>query len=79
MKRIAIIALAALIATPAMANKGRSAATSMDAAAASQQADGTKDKGPQKTCRTYQTTGSHAKPERLCMTREEWRKFDDGE
>jgi hypothetical protein len=79
MRRIALIALAALIATPAMANKGKSQATMPDATASSQQATTTGDKAPQKTCRTYQTTGSHAKPERLCLTKDEWRKFEDGQ
>ena len=78
MRRIALIALAALIATPALANKGKSQAMTADSTASSQQA-ATGDKAPQKTCRTYQTTGSHAKPERLCLTKEEWRKFDDGQ
>ncbi|HEX5181514.1 MAG TPA: hypothetical protein VFW19_00040 [Allosphingosinicella sp.] len=78
MKRIALIALAAMIATPALASKGRSQTAPPDATASSEQT-ASADKTERKTCRTYQTTGSHAKPERLCMTREEWRKFDDGE
>jgi uncharacterized protein YdeI (BOF family) len=78
MRRIALIALVALIATPAMAHKGKSAASTTEATA-SDQAAPTKDKAPQKTCRTYEMTGSHAKPERLCLTKDEWRKFDDGQ
>ena len=76
MRRIAVIALAAMIASPALAAKGKSDAQATDAS--SQQAPA-KDKSAQKTCRTYETTGSHAKPERLCMTRDEWRKFDDNQ
>lgn len=80
MKSIALIAAAALIATPALANKGRSAATTPDAtAASSQSATPNGEKAPQKTCRTYQTSGTHMKPERLCLTKEEWRKFDDNQ
>ena len=30
-----------------------------------------------KTCRTYQNTVSRMKSERLCLTKEEWRKFED--
>jgi hypothetical protein len=78
MRSIALIALAALIATPALANKGKSQAGTPEATASSQ-TEVTTDKAPQKTCRTYQTTGSHAKPERLCMTKDEWRKFDDNQ
>ena len=33
-------------------------------------------KGERKICKTFQTTGSHARPERLCMTRAQWKEFD---
>ena len=33
-------------------------------------------KSERKICKTFNTTGSHAKPERLCMTRAEWKEFD---
>ena len=75
MRCIALISLAALIATPALADKGKSQTGTSEAGASSEQAAPAK--APQKTCRTYETTGSHAKPERLCLTKDEWRKFDD--
>jgi hypothetical protein len=79
MKSIALIAAAALIATPALANKGRSAASTPEATAAAPDAAPAKDKSQEKTCRTYQASGTHMKPERLCLTKEEWRKFDDNQ
>jgi hypothetical protein len=79
MRCIALVALSALIATPALANKGKSEAGTAKVGTSSQQAAPTRDKADQKTCRTYETTGTHAKPERLCMTKDEWRRFDDGQ
>jgi hypothetical protein len=79
MRCIALIALAALVATPALAGKGKSEVATPDANAASQQAPAATAKPPQKSCRSYQTTGTHARPERLCLTKEEWRKFDDAQ
>ena len=43
---------------------------------ASNQQDAASDKTEKKTCRSYQTSGTRMKPERLCLTKEEWRKFD---
>ena len=79
MRRIALIAIAALIATPALANKGKSDAATPEAATLSQHVAPSTDKAAQKTCRSYQTTGTHAKPERLCLTKDEWRRFDENQ
>lgn len=76
MRHLALIALAALIATPALANKGKSQSTTPDATAASQQT-GVAAKPERKTCRTFNNTVSRTKIERLCLTREQWEKFDE--
>ena len=76
MRRIALLALAALIATPAMADKGKSQSTTPEATASSEQPAPAAKPEP-KTCRTFENTVSRMKAERLCMTREEWKKFDE--
>ena len=77
MRRIALIALTALIATPALAGKGKSETGTSDATATmpAQAASGAK--AEQKICRRYENTVSRMKAETLCLTKEEWRKFDD--
>ena len=70
MSRIVTAAAAAaiaLLATPAFAksqNEGDAAAT------------GTKAKSDRKICRTFDNTASRLKREKVCLTREQWRKFD---
>jgi hypothetical protein len=80
MTRQALLAAAAfaMIATPALADRGRSEAAAQDTSATAAQAptDATP-KAERKTCRTFQNTASRMKSERLCLTREEWRKFED--
>jgi hypothetical protein len=83
MKRTLLIAPAALLAlfaTPALADRGRSEAAASEAAA--QTADATPDgkaKAEPKICKTFQNTASRLKAERLCLTKDEWRKFDDAQ
>ena len=83
MTRQALLAAAAaftMIATPALAERGHSseaATTEVAATAPTQAAPAPDAKAEKKTCRTYQNTASRMKSERLCLTREEWRKFDD--
>jgi hypothetical protein len=80
MTRQALLAAAAaltMIATPALAERGRSSeAATTEAATAPAQASPDA-KAEKKTCRTFQNTVSRMKSERLCLTREEWRKFED--
>ncbi len=76
MRCIAPIALAALIATPALAAKGRAEANAPDAVAATSQ-EAPAAKADPKICRRYENTASRMRAERLCLTREEWRKFDE--
>jgi hypothetical protein len=33
-------------------------------------------KGDRKICKTFHMSGSHARSERLCMTRAQWKEFD---
>ena len=82
MTRQALLAAAAaftMIATPALAERGHSSeAASTETAMAPTQATPAADaKAEKKTCRTYQNTVSRMKSERLCLTKEEWRKFED--
>ena len=62
-------AIAMVAGTPAVAAKGSQAA---QAAAASTAQAG----GERKTCRYIDNTESRTKRERLCFTKEEWKKFD---
>jgi hypothetical protein len=61
-------ALALVAGTPAFAAKsqGESVSGGSDAKA----------KSERKTCRTFDASESRMKRTRLCLTREEWRKFD---
>ena len=83
MKRTILIAPAAvlaMLATPAWADRGRSEAAATEAAA--QAADASPDakaKAEPKICKTFQNTASRMKSERLCLTKDEWRKFDDNQ
>lgn len=65
-------ALALIAGAPAHAAKNESAR----ALAAADSAAGAKAKAERKTCRYFDNTASRMKRERLCMTREEWKKFD---
>ena len=40
---------------------------------------GTKVKGERKTCRMFDNTATRLKRERLCLTREQWKKFEEAE
>lgn len=82
MTRQALLAAAAaltMIATPALAATGRAAeaATSESASASGQASPNADAKGDKKTCRRYENTVSRMKAEKLCLTRDEWRKFDE--
>ena len=63
-------ALALAAGTPAVAAKGSQG----DQVAG---ASDVKAKGERKICRTYDASESRMKRTKLCLTREEWRKFDD--
>jgi hypothetical protein len=82
MTRQALLAAAAaftMIATPALAERGHSseAATTEAATAPTQAAPDAGTKAEKKTCRTFQNTVSRMKSERVCLTREGWRKFEE--
>ena len=64
-------ALALIAGAPALA-----AAKSQDAQPAAGEGGGAKAKNERKTCRTYVSTQSRTKVHKLCLTREEWKKFD---
>ena len=66
-------ALALIAGAPAFAAK-----TQTERALAS--ADGATDakaKDERKTCRVFDNSASRMKRERLCLTREQWKKFDE--
>jgi hypothetical protein len=82
MTRQALLAAAAaltMIATPALADRGHAseAATSEAAATSAQASTEATPKAERKTCRTYRYSETRVKSEKLCLTREEWRKFDE--
>ena len=60
-------ALALIAATPAFAAKGQS-----ESAAGS----GAKSKKERKICRSFDNSASRMKAEKLCLTREQWKKFE---
>ena len=76
MTRLALIALAALVATPALADKGKQETAAAPEATTSAQAS-PDTKAERKTCRTFENTASRMKSERVCLTKEGWRKFDE--
>ena len=76
MTRLALIALAALVATPALADKGKQETAAPEATMSSAQVP-TDAKAEPKTCRTFENTASRMKSERVCLTKEGWRKFDE--
>jgi uncharacterized protein YdeI (BOF family) len=68
----------AMIATPALADRGRSDAAASDTSASSMQAPaGAGPKAEKKTCRRFANTVSRMKSIELCLTREGWQKFED--
>ena len=65
-------ALALAAGAPAQAAKSRSdQAAESDGGASDARA-----KDERKTCKTFDNTTSRMKRERLCLTREQWRKFE---
>jgi hypothetical protein len=75
MTRLALIALAALVATPALAGKGKQETIAAPETASAQASPDAK--AEQKTCRYFANTASRLKSERLCLTKDQWRKFDE--
>jgi hypothetical protein len=76
---LAAAAAVAMIATPALADKGRAEAAAADTNATSAEASApaaAMPKAERKTCRTFANTVSRLKSERLCYTREQWEKFN---
>ena len=65
-------ALALIAGAPAHAAKSRG-----DQTLAAEGGGGAKAKDERKSCRYFDNTASRMKRERLCLTREEWRKFDE--
>jgi hypothetical protein len=73
-------AVAALIvAAPASAERtpvvaANAAATAEGGSAAAVESD--KDKAGRKICKTFEYSASRLKREKLCLTRDEWKKFE---
>ena len=63
---VAAAALAVVAAGPAAA---RTKSDQNSGSAAAQKQD-------RKSCRTFQNTASRMKVQRLCLTKEQWKKFD---
>jgi hypothetical protein len=73
---LAPVALAALVAPPVLANKGHSGTDATEAAASSAQ-PASDAKAERKTCRTFENTVSRLKAERVCLTKDGWKKFEE--
>ena len=67
-------ALALIAGAPAYAAKGEDSTRAL--AAAADGSVGAKAKEERKTCRYFDNTASRMKRERICLTREGWKKFD---
>ena len=65
------VALALIAGTPAYAAKSQSQQT------VDSDGGGAKAKSERKTCRTFDRTESRMKRDKLCLTREQWKKFQD--
>jgi hypothetical protein len=76
---IAPAALLALLATPALAERGRSVAASEANAASPETQIDAQAKAEPKICKTFQNSVSRMKTERLCLTRDQWKKFDEAQ
>ncbi len=68
-------ALALIAGAPVHAAKNESSR----AMAAADSGAGAKAKEERKTCRLYDNSVSRMKRERICMTREEWKKFEEAQ
>ena len=69
-----IAALALIAAAPVPSAALASNSQSQNASGQSGEAPAAK--GERKICKTFHMSGSHARPERLCMTRAQWKEFD---
>jgi hypothetical protein len=67
-------ALALVAGVPAYAAKSENGSA---LAAADGGTAGAKAKEERKTCRTFDNTASRMRRERLCLTREQWKKFEE--
>jgi hypothetical protein len=80
MKRNYLLAPAALLvlaAAPVLAERGRPDAAASEATAPSEPtATGAPAKAEPRICRTFENSASRMKSERVCLTRQEWKKFD---
>ena len=65
-------ALALIAGAPAHAAKSQS-----EQAAGAEGGSGARAKDDRKTCRVFDNSASRMKRERLCLTREQWKKFDE--
>ncbi|MEA3063868.1 MAG: hypothetical protein QOJ27_296 [Sphingomonadales bacterium] len=68
-------ALALIAGVPAHAGRSQSEQSAESDGGGSR----AKAKEERKTCRTFDNTETRMKRERLCLTREQWRKFDDAQ
>jgi hypothetical protein len=71
-------ALALIAGAPAHAAKNESE-RALAAADSGVAAAGAGTKEERKTCRYFDNTASRMKRERLCLTREQWRKFEEAQ
>ena len=74
MSKFLMASAAALLvaASPAIAAKSQSPETAASA-------EGGKQKGERKICRTVENSASRMKAEKVCLTRAEWKKLDAAE
>ena len=73
-----IAALALIAAAPVPSAALASNSSQPQSASGSQRGDAPA-KAERKICKTFHMSGSHAKAERLCLTRAQWKDFNDAQ
>ena len=74
-----IAALALIAAAPVPSAALASNNSQPTSATGSRSGDAASAKSERKICKTFHMSGSHAKPERLCLTRAQWKEFNDAQ
>ena len=74
-----IAALALIAAAPVPSAALASSSSQDETATGSQSREAPAAKGERKICRKFYMSGSHVKGERLCMTRAQWKEFNEAQ
>ena len=73
------IAALALIAAAPVPSAALASNSQSQASSSGQSGEAPAAKSERKICKTFHMSGSHARAERLCLTRAQWKEFDDAQ